>query len=233
VIPVLEILRPIALLADAVSGSAYSRVYGKSRSGPPRRFDWFIAVSTDLVRPEDGATVPRSDLSFLAASRSGQAPASTRSARRPDTPVPACVAGTRDVPSRSCRAVPRRLPEAERLPRDRRCCRRHDRGSHGIRDHHRHASRCATYVLFPGSRRPGTGRLAFRDDHAGAGRQAYPAAGPLRGTSAGPPPPRPAGRHGQAGCSLRRRCGRSSRALVSTEHDGADRGPVRSAPPVK
>ena len=64
VIPVLEILRPIALLADAVSGSAYSRVYGKTRSGLPRRFDWFRAVSTDLVRPEDGATVPWSDLEF-------------------------------------------------------------------------------------------------------------------------------------------------------------------------
>lgn len=64
VIPVLEILRPIALLADAVSGSAYSRVYGKTRSGLPRRFDWFIAVSTDLVRSEDGATVPWSDLEF-------------------------------------------------------------------------------------------------------------------------------------------------------------------------
>ena len=64
VIPVLEILRPIALMAEAVSGPAYSRVYGKTRSGLPRRFDWFIAVSTDLVRPEDGATVPWSDLEF-------------------------------------------------------------------------------------------------------------------------------------------------------------------------
>jgi hypothetical protein len=64
VIPVLEILRPVALLADAVSGPAYSRVYGKTRTRLPRRFDWFIAVSTDLVRPSDGATVPWSDLEF-------------------------------------------------------------------------------------------------------------------------------------------------------------------------
>ena len=64
VIPVLEILRPVALLAEAVSGPAYSRVYGKTRTRLPRRFDWFIAVSTDLVRPSDGATVPWSDLEF-------------------------------------------------------------------------------------------------------------------------------------------------------------------------
>ena len=64
VIPVLEILRPVALLADAISGPAYSRVYGKTRTRLPRRFDWFIAVSTDLVRPSDGATVPWSDLEF-------------------------------------------------------------------------------------------------------------------------------------------------------------------------
>ena len=31
VIPVLEILRPIALLAEAVSGPAYSRLYGRTR----------------------------------------------------------------------------------------------------------------------------------------------------------------------------------------------------------
>ena len=64
VIPVLEILRPVALLAEAVSGPAYSRVYGKTRTRLPRRFDWFIAVSTDLVRTSDGATVPWSDLEF-------------------------------------------------------------------------------------------------------------------------------------------------------------------------
>jgi len=63
VVPILEITRPIVLLAEAVSGPAYSRVYGKTRTRLPRRFDWFIAVSTDLVRP-DGATVPWSDLDF-------------------------------------------------------------------------------------------------------------------------------------------------------------------------
>ena len=64
VIPILEILRPITLLAEAVSRPAYSRVYGKTRTRLPRRFDWFIAVSTDLVRPGDGATVPWDDLEF-------------------------------------------------------------------------------------------------------------------------------------------------------------------------
>jgi len=64
VVPVLEILRPITLMADALSGPAYSRVYGKTRSRLPRRFDWFIAMSTDLLRPADGATVPWYDLEF-------------------------------------------------------------------------------------------------------------------------------------------------------------------------
>ena len=102
VIPVLEILRPVALLAEAVSGPAYSRVYGKTRTRLPRRFDWFIAVSTDLVRPSDGATVPWSDLEFPAGARSGPAPASTRSAPQAGTPAAACAAGTRGALSRSC-----------------------------------------------------------------------------------------------------------------------------------
>ena len=102
VIPVLEILRPIALLAEAVSGPAYSRVYGKTRFRLPRRFDWFIAVSTDLVRPADGATVPWSDLEFPGRRPNGPVPASTRSAHRPDTPAAACATGTRGAPSRSC-----------------------------------------------------------------------------------------------------------------------------------
>ena len=37
VIPVLEILRPITVLAEAVSGPAYSRVYGKPRFRLPRQ----------------------------------------------------------------------------------------------------------------------------------------------------------------------------------------------------
>lgn len=64
VIPLLEVLRPITLLANAISSPAYSRVYGKTRTRLPRRLDWFIAVSTDLVRPGDGATVPWDDLEF-------------------------------------------------------------------------------------------------------------------------------------------------------------------------
>jgi hypothetical protein len=102
VIPILEILRPITLLADAVSGPAYSHVYGRTRCGLPRHFDWFIAVSTDLVHPADGATVPGATWSSQTAVRSGPGPASTRSARQPDTPVTACGTGTRDAPSRSC-----------------------------------------------------------------------------------------------------------------------------------
>jgi hypothetical protein len=39
----MEVLRPIAMMAAAVSGPDYSKVYGKTRSRIPRRFDWFIA----------------------------------------------------------------------------------------------------------------------------------------------------------------------------------------------
>ena len=102
VIPVLEILRPMTLLAEAVSGPAYSRVYDKPRFRLPRRFDWFIAVSTDLMRPADGATIPWSDLKFPAAARGGPAPASTRSARPPATPAASYATGTRSAPSRNC-----------------------------------------------------------------------------------------------------------------------------------
>lgn len=64
VIPVLEILRPITLMAQAVASPAHSRLYGKTRFHVRRRFDWFIAMSTELVRPADGGTVPWSDLEF-------------------------------------------------------------------------------------------------------------------------------------------------------------------------
>jgi hypothetical protein len=63
VIPVLDVLRPIALMADAVSGPGYARVYGKTRSRLPRRFDWFIAVSMNFLRPDAG-TVEWDDIAF-------------------------------------------------------------------------------------------------------------------------------------------------------------------------
>jgi hypothetical protein len=63
-IPLMEVLRPIALMATAVSGPGYARVFGHTRSRQPRRFDWFIAVSTTFLRPDaltvqwDGMTFP-------------------------------------------------------------------------------------------------------------------------------------------------------------------------------
>jgi hypothetical protein len=62
-IPLLDVLRPIALMAAAVSGPTYAKVYGNPRSRLPRRFDWFIAVSTDFIQPA-GGTVPWSDIAF-------------------------------------------------------------------------------------------------------------------------------------------------------------------------
>jgi hypothetical protein len=102
VIPVLEILRPVALLAEAVSGPAYPRVYGKTRTRLPRRFDWFIAVSTDLVRPSDGATVPWSDLEFPGRRPKRAGASQYRSAHQAGTPAAGCAAGTRGALSRSC-----------------------------------------------------------------------------------------------------------------------------------
>jgi hypothetical protein len=63
-IPLMEVLRPITLMAAAVSGPGYARVFGRTRTRQPRRFDWFIAVSTTFLRPDactvqwDGITFP-------------------------------------------------------------------------------------------------------------------------------------------------------------------------------
>jgi hypothetical protein len=63
-IPLMDVLRPITLMATAVSGPGYARVYGETRTRLPRRFDWFIAVSTTFLRPDagtvqwDGITFP-------------------------------------------------------------------------------------------------------------------------------------------------------------------------------
>lgn len=47
-VPALDVLRPIALMANAVSGPGYAKVYGTTRSCLPRRFDWFIAIDLGL-----------------------------------------------------------------------------------------------------------------------------------------------------------------------------------------
>jgi hypothetical protein len=63
-IPLVEVLSPIMLMAAAMSGPGYARVYGKTRTRLPRRFDWFIAVSTNFLGPDactvqwDGITFP-------------------------------------------------------------------------------------------------------------------------------------------------------------------------------
>lgn len=62
-IPLVEVLRPITMMAAAVSGPGYSKVYGKTRSRLPRRFDWFIAVSMTFTHP-NALTVEWDDVAF-------------------------------------------------------------------------------------------------------------------------------------------------------------------------
>jgi hypothetical protein len=63
VVPVLEILRPISVLAGVIRTPEYSRVFGQQRL-PRRRFDWFIGVSPSIVLAADGITRPWTDLQF-------------------------------------------------------------------------------------------------------------------------------------------------------------------------
>jgi len=56
-------LRPIAMMAAAVSGPGYSRVYGKTRTRLPRRFDWYIAVSMNYTHPS-AYTTEWDDIAF-------------------------------------------------------------------------------------------------------------------------------------------------------------------------
>ena len=63
VIPLLDVLRPIAMMAAAVSGPGYEKVYGKTRTRLPRRFDWFIAVSMTFQHP-NASTIEWDDLAF-------------------------------------------------------------------------------------------------------------------------------------------------------------------------
>lgn len=62
-IPILDVLRPIAMMATAVSGPGYAKVYGKTRTRLPRRFDWFIAVSMNFTHPS-AWTVEWDDVAF-------------------------------------------------------------------------------------------------------------------------------------------------------------------------
>jgi hypothetical protein len=63
VLPILDILRPLALLASAVASPAYTDIFGKPRFFLRRRFDWFIGVGGELTRSDHG-TVSWDDLSF-------------------------------------------------------------------------------------------------------------------------------------------------------------------------
>jgi hypothetical protein len=62
-IPLLDVLRPIAMMASAVSGPGYAKVYGKTRTRLPRRFDWFIAVSMNFLYPT-ATTTEWDDVTF-------------------------------------------------------------------------------------------------------------------------------------------------------------------------
>jgi hypothetical protein len=63
IIPLLDVLRPIAMMASAVSGPGYAKVYGKTRTRLPRRFDWFIAVSMTCTHPS-AYTMEWDDVAF-------------------------------------------------------------------------------------------------------------------------------------------------------------------------
>jgi hypothetical protein len=62
-LPLIDVLRPVALMAAAVSGLGYAKVYGKTRTRLPRRFDWFIAVSMTITHPS-ALTVEWDDVAF-------------------------------------------------------------------------------------------------------------------------------------------------------------------------
>jgi len=63
IVPVMDILRPIAQVAEAVASPAYAEVFGSPRWPLRRHVDWFIGIGGDLVRDE-GATVPWDGLEF-------------------------------------------------------------------------------------------------------------------------------------------------------------------------
>ena len=63
IVPVLDIFRPIALLADAMASHAYTAMFGRPRWPLRKRFDWFIGVSGDVLRA-DGCTVSWDDIEF-------------------------------------------------------------------------------------------------------------------------------------------------------------------------
>lgn len=81
IIPLLELLRPATLMANAVSGPGYAKVYGKTRTRQRRRFDWCIAVSMYFKHP-DGATKEWDDIDFP-----GQRPARSGTGNHTFCPV--------------------------------------------------------------------------------------------------------------------------------------------------
>ena len=72
ILSLMDILRPIAQMAEAVASPAYARTFGELRWPFRPRFDWFIGVGGEFVR-DDGCTVPWDDLGFP-----GRRPASRR-----------------------------------------------------------------------------------------------------------------------------------------------------------
>jgi hypothetical protein len=99
IIPLVNALRPIAMMAAAVSGPGYSKVYGKTRSRIPRRFDWFIAVSMNFTHPST-LTVEWDDVAFPG--RRAPVPVREHSAQLGDTPPRSCVTGRRAARPGNC-----------------------------------------------------------------------------------------------------------------------------------
>jgi hypothetical protein len=63
VLPVLDVVVPILTLARAAASNGYRDVFPRRWLERPRRFDWFIAVSTH-IRQADRQQLPWSDLIF-------------------------------------------------------------------------------------------------------------------------------------------------------------------------
>jgi hypothetical protein len=62
ILPILEVLDVIAIVARIAKGPSYSNAFGRTRLRA-RRFDWFIGVSPSITKP-DGVTSPWTEIEF-------------------------------------------------------------------------------------------------------------------------------------------------------------------------
>jgi hypothetical protein len=115
-IPIVDVLRPIVMMAAAVSGRGYTKVYGKTRTRLRRRFDWFIGVSMTYTHPS-AYTIAWDDITFPGRrpprAGSGQDILPTRRIRGSEAAELEGGQFSRGTTS----DLPRGLPQTERIPR--------------------------------------------------------------------------------------------------------------------